>query len=87
MDFLVGLGVQTPEGKIVRQSTISSARSTDIWNLSRMYWTPFQRSAASVIIDFGCGKSYLTFAMYYYLHQLKKKRDSGNGAGFEEHAI
>ena len=67
--FLVELGVQTPEGKIInakydkfRQINRYLEFVRDIMpNLSNEEGRPLQ------IIDFGCGKSYLTFALYYYL--------------------
>lgn len=69
VDFLIGLGVQTADGKIAK------ARYDKFRQINRylefiedvLDRLPSDRTIR--IIDFGCGKSYLTFAMYYYLHQ------------------
>ena len=69
--FLVDLGVMTPEGKIVR-SRYDKFRQINRFLefiediLPKLHW-----ERENQIIDFGCGKSYLTFAMYHYLKIIK----------------
>ena len=70
IDFLVELGVMNQEGKVL------SAKYDKFRQINRylefiadvVEKLPNDRSVR--IIDFGCGKSYLTFAMYYYLKVL-----------------
>lgn len=87
VNFLVGLGVQTPDGKIVK------ARYDKFRQINRylefiediLKKLPTDRPVR--IIDFGCGKSYLTFAMYYYLHELKGYEVRVTGLDLKEDVI
>lgn len=69
--FLVDLGVMTSDGRIVH------AKYDKFRQINRFLeyiddvipYLPTDRELR--ILDFGCGKSYLTFAVYYYLKVLK----------------
>lgn len=69
--FLVDLGVQTKEGKIVHSRYDKFRQINRYLEFVEDVIPVFDREERIHIIDFGCGKSYLTFALYYYLHELK----------------
>lgn len=69
--WLIDLGVMSRDGKI------RNARYDKFKQLNRFLefiedvLPRLPKDREVQIIDFGCGKSYLTFAMYYYLKELK----------------
>ena len=69
--FLMDLGVMSRDGAIVKAHYDKFRQINRFLEfIEDVLWRlPVDREIA--IIDFGCGKSYLTFAMYYYLHELK----------------
>ena len=71
--FLVELGVQTKDGKI---RAAKHAKFKQINRFIEMVEDTFPHLPTDRpirIIDFGSGKSYLTFALYHYLVEIKKR--------------
>ena len=69
--FLVDLGVMNKEGKIHRPSYDKFKQINRFLEFIEDILPALSREREVTILDFGCGKSYLTFAMYYYLKELK----------------
>ena len=69
--FLVELGVQTKDGTIVHAKYDKFRQINRFLEFIEDVLPKLDKNKETRIIDFGCGKSYLTFAMYYYLKVLK----------------
>ena len=66
------LGVQTKEGKIVRSNYDKFRQINRYLEFIADIMPILPTDRCINIIDFGCGKSYLTFILYYYLVELRK---------------
>ncbi len=70
-DFLIYLGVMNAEGKVLRAYYDKFRQINKYLELVADCVDSLPRDRRINIVDFGCGKSYLTFGLYHYLvHKL-----------------
>ncbi len=69
--FLIDLGIMNVEGKVVKAKYDKFRQINKYLEFIRDILPKLPKDRSIRIIDFGCGKSYLTFAMYYYLHDMQ----------------
>lgn len=69
--FLCDLGVMTQEGRIVHAKYDKFRQINRFLEFIEDILPKLPKDREITILDFGCGKSYLTFAMYYYFRELK----------------
>ena len=69
--FLVDLGVQTEDGKVVRRFYDKFRQINRFLEFIEDILPILPKDRPVHLVDFGCGKSYLTFAMYHYLHVMQ----------------
>ena len=71
--FLVELGVMRPDGSLVPKMAHKFRQINRFVEMISEVFPSFPQNKPLSIIDFGCGKSYLTFAIYHYLHVIQQR--------------
>lgn len=69
--FMIKLGLMTPEGKIIPKKSDKFRQINRFLEMVNDVVGSFNPAQLIRIIDFGCGKAYLSFALFYFLTTLK----------------
>ncbi len=85
--FMQDLGIMTAEGRVVKAMYDKFRQMNRFLEFIEDILPVLEGKESIRILDFGCGKSYLTFAMYYYLHEKLGKKVSITGLDLKEEVI
>lgn len=69
--FLQDLGVMNAEGRVIKAKYDKFRQINRFLEFIEDILPELPKDREITLLDFGCGKSYLTFAVYYYLRVLK----------------
>ncbi|MBS7527194.1 SAM-dependent methyltransferase [Fusibacter paucivorans] len=89
IDFLVHLGVMDDQGNVYKKKYDKFRQLNKYLEFVSDAVKELESSSNDVLtlIDFGCGKAYLTFALYYYLVKIRGKRVRIIGLDLKEDVI
>jgi len=85
--FFVELGVMTPDGVVVKSKYDKFRQINRYLEFLRDILIYLPKIGPLRVVDFGCGKSYLTFAAYYYLHDIQGREVEMIGLDLKEDVI
>jgi len=86
-DFLIRLGVMSPEGKVFKKHYSKFRQINRFLEIADNSFENLPAKGTLRIVDFGCGKSYLTFALYHYLKRMKNRDVEIIGLDLKEDVI
>lgn len=86
-DFLIRLGVMNEKGRVVSRRYDKFRQINRFLEMVSDVIPSIDKDETINIIDFGCGKSYLTFALYYYLVHILKLDVNITGLDLKEDVI
>ena len=87
IDFLVYLGVMTKDGKVVNSKYNKFRQINKYLELIKPSIDMLPKDRPLKIVDFGCGKAYLTFALYYYVVKILNMQAEITGLDLKEEVI
>jgi len=87
IDFLIRLGIMNKEGHVFPKKVDKFRQINRFLEIvdDSLSELPIDRELK--ILDFGCGKSYLTFALYYYLKEIKNVSATLTGLDLKKDVI
>ena len=85
--YLVKLGVMTKDGRVVKEKYDKFRQINRFLEFIQDVCTEFPEGEEISILDFGCGKSYLTFAVYDYLCNRRGYKVKITGLDLKEDVI